>query len=100
MRTGAGRYFEEGTARLRRSDSNLRPAIAVYGEKSDGRQSGDIHQSRRRHPRDEELHELRLQSGQHLLRMRQQGYCPFCAQFFSLHHSANLWHIINSSALS
>ena len=93
---GTCRYAEEGTARLRRPDSHLRPAVAVHREESDGRQSGHLHQSGRRHTRDQELHELRVQGGQHLLRMRQQGYYHI---FFSYSHFLFLFLVIRISAL-
>lgn len=81
--TGTCRNFEERIAGLCRSDSNLRTAVAIHRQESHRRESGHVHQSRRCHPRDEKLHELRLESGQHLLRMRQQGYFLFAFSSFS-----------------
>ena len=80
---GTCRNFEERIAGLCWSDSYVRAAIAIHRKKSYCWESGHIYQSRCCHSRDQELHELRLKSGQHLLRMRQQGYCLF-ASFFIL----------------
>ena len=68
---GSGRSPEEGTVGLRGPNPDVRPAAAVRRQEPDRGQSGHLHQSGQRHPGDQELHERRLQSGDHLFRMRQ-----------------------------
>lgn len=80
---------EEGAAGLCGPDPDLRPAASVHREEPDGGEGGHFYQSGRRHPGDQECHELRLKSGHHLLRMRQQGSPSNSLPFLSLsffHH--------------